>query len=144
MLVLTQKEFEKKSKMNLQERLVDYIVDAEISLAIEKFLEDVSFYTFEYAIYPQGKKWFIDEIIESEEYTVKEQIKNILIKVAEYMLINIDENVANFSGLIATEQGSVEIKDSQEIISKLLPPNIMTAVMNITPNIVYAGGMPNV
>lgn len=137
-VVITKKEFEKATGADLDSYF------SAVDMTSDKFLKDVAFYFYQGAIYSAGQKHFVDRIINEHKNVLAPQIKDILIKVAEYMLHNLDENIALFSGLTATENGGVDIKADKDIISKILPPNIMTYVMNITPSIVYAGGYRNV
>ena len=52
------------------------------------------------------------------------------------MAILEQSGLAPYSGVETLESGSVEMKDTQEIISKILPPNIQTYIMNIEPSLV--------
>ena len=130
-VILTKEEFMEKTGIDLDRELGMPNVNAEM------FLDTVSMVLFENAIYSSGNKERANRIIAQYE-GVSDQIKEILYKVAEYMLK--EDNIHLYSGLLALESGDEMLKDNQEIIQKILPPNTRTYVMNIVPSITYAGG----
>lgn len=135
---ITKEEFEKETGIDLDMHFENPNIESD------KFLRDVNFYTYEGALYSAGQKHIVNKIIAKFREILEPQIKAVLIKVAEYMLDNLDDNLPLYNGMNALEGGGIEIKDTQEIIDKILPPNIMTYVMNIQPLLVYAGGYRNV
>lgn len=130
-VVLTKEEFFEKTGIDIDEQLGLPNVNADI------FLDTVSMVLFENAIYSSGNKERVNRIIAKYD-TVSDQIKELLYKVGEYMLR--EDNIHLYSGLLALESGDEILKDNQEIIQKILPPNTRTYVMNIVPSISYAGG----
>lgn len=138
-ITLTKEEFEAASKIGLDAKLEEY-TGTPPSITADKFLDDVVFYTYESAIYSAGDRYRANNIINTYDSVLEPQIKALLIKVAEYMLKNIDEDTGLYSGVVPTNDGGVTLLDTQEVITRILPPNVMTYVMNIKPNIVYSGG----
>ena len=142
---ITKTEFEAATNLTISAYLEGD--EGDITAKTNKFLADIAYYTFEVAIYPIGDKWRVNKIIELYPEVIP-QLKNVMYKVGEYLLLNrmaiLEQSFGTYSGVETLESGSVEMKDTQEIISKILPPNIQTYIMNIEPSLVYAGGFRSV
>ena len=140
-IIINKVEFETATKIIDLDAYLEELTGDIPNATADKFLDDVIYYTYEGAIYSAGHRVRANNIINAYSGVLEPQIKALLVKVGEYMLEQMKgERAGLYSGMLELENGDMAIKDTQEIITKILPPNVMTYVMNISPNIVYAGG----
>jgi len=105
---------------------------------IQNFLDTVHSAVYDYLIYPTGPRELKDAIIENFRVELEKPLKRALLSQARYLISN-QTNIALWNGMVKTVSG-VEAKDIQDIMTKIVSPDVYNILFAATPNLLYAGG----
>jgi len=103
---------------------------------ISTFLDTVHSHIYDFLIYSTGDRKIKNDIIEKFIEELEKPIKRALIVQAQYLISN--NNIELFNGVVKTVNG-VDVKDTADIIQKVLAPTIINILGSTKPNILFAG-----
>lgn len=122
------------------EKFCDIVLDKEIegnsNQKVVAFLDTIHEHIYNFLIFSTGDKILKLRVIEKYREQLEKSIKIALLTQAKY-LIN-SGNIELFNGVIKTVNG-VDVKESADIIEKVLAPTVINILGGTKPNILYAG-----
>lgn len=132
-LTITSEEFEEHSGHNLAAELA-----GDNDRKIVNFLNTLHSHMYDFLIYNTGKRDIKDRIIKKYDMELAKPLKRALIAQGKYLIEN--EDIGLWNGIVATVEGGVDVKDTQDIVQKILCPAVINLLAGTQPNILYAGG----
>lgn len=112
------------------------VLKGDSNVRVSQFLDTVHEHIYNFLIFATGDRRIKTRIINNYIDELQKPIKNALLVQARYLLNN--GNIELFNGLIKTVQG-VDVKETADIIEKVLAPTIINILAGTKPNILFAG-----
>lgn len=132
-LTITSEEFDEVSGHTLSAEL-----EGDSDKAVVNFLNTLHSHVYDFLIFNTGRRDIKERIILKYAAELAKPIKRALILQGKYLLEN--DNIGLWNGAINTIDGGVDIKETQDIIQKILCPEVINLLAGTQPNILYAGG----
>lgn len=132
-LTITSEEFEEYTGRNLTAELA-----GDSDRKVVNFLNTLHSHVYDFLIYNTGRRDIKDRIIEKYADELTKPIKRALVTQGKYLLEN--EDISLWNGIVATVEGGADVKDTQDIVQKILCPAVINLLAGTQPNILYAGG----
>lgn len=132
-LTITSDEFEEHTGHNLAAELA-----GDSDRKIVNFLNTLHSHVYDFLVYNTGRHDIKDRIIEKYADELAKPVKRALVTQGKYLLEN--EDIGLWNGIVATVEGGVDVKDTQDIVQKILCPQVINLLAGTQPNILYAGG----
>jgi hypothetical protein len=132
-VTITSEEFEENTMYSLEKDLA-----GDNGKKVVNFLNTLHSHIYDFLIHNTGRADIKDRIIEQYRSELEKPIKRALILQGKYLLEN--NNIGLWNGTIATVEGGVDIKDTQDIVQKILCVEAINLLAGTQPNILYAGG----
>lgn len=133
-LTITSEEFEEYTGRNLSTELI-----GDSDRKVVNFLNTLHSHVYDFLIHNTGRADIKDRIIVKYAETLTKPIKRALILQGLYLLENMAD-IGLHNGVIFTAENGADIKDTQDIIQKILCPEVINLLSGTQPNILYAGG----
>lgn len=111
-------------------------IDGDSNERIVAFLDTVHSHIYDFLIYQTGDKDIKNAIIEKYRDRLEKTIKRALVVQAQYLISS--NNIELWNGVVKTVNG-VDVKDTADIIQKVLAPTIINLLGSTKPNILFAG-----
>ena len=105
---------------------------------VKRLLNRAHSHIYDFLIYSTGCSDIKDRIINAYRDRLEKPIKRALIMQVGYLLEN--GAIGDWNGLIATAESGADLKSTQELVQKILSPEIINLLGSTQPNILYAGG----
>lgn len=111
-------------------------LDGDSNEKITQFLDTVHEQIYYFLIFTTGDKELKLKIINKYRERLEKPIKIALLTQAKYLINN--GNIELFNGLVKTVNG-LDVKESADVIEKVLAPTVINILGGTKPNILYAG-----
>lgn len=127
-------DFSRNLGINLENKLKG---DGERVMLVQNFLNSIHQQIYDFLVYSTGRKIYKDRILEKYREQLEKPMKRALLAQGKYVILNND--IGMWNGCIDTYNG-VEVKDVQDIIEKIICPEVYNILNATVPCILYAGG----
>lgn len=118
---------------------VELVAKCDSSAAnVKRLLNRAHSHIYDFLIYSTGRSDIKDRIINAYKDTLEKPIKRALVVQVGYLLEN--GAIGDWNGVIATAESGADIKSTQELVQKILAPEVINILGSTQPNILYAGG----
>ena len=95
-------------------------------------------YIYDVLIYPTFNGDVKRRIIEKYRTVLEKPLKKALLAQFDYMYRNGD--VGNWNGFLQGDGNSVESKEQQELLTKMIAPRVLNVLKSASIDLLYAGG----
>lgn len=130
-VMLTEEEYTNATGVNLTAEL-------KIATQVKRLLNRAHSHIYDFLIYSTGRADIKDRIINAYKDRLEKPIKRALVLQVGYLLEN--GAIGDWNGLIATTESGADLKSTQEIVQKIISPEVINVLGATQPNILYAGG----
>ena len=117
---------------------VDLTAEVENAAQVKRLLNRAHSHIYDFLIYSTGRSDIKDRIINAYKDRLEKPIKRALVLQVGYLLEN--GAIGDWNGLIATTESGADLKSTQELVQKILSPEVINILGATQPNILYAGG----
>lgn len=131
-VMLTEEEFTNATGIELVAKCGDD------TAKVKRLLNRAHSHIYDFLIYTTGRADIKDRIINAYKDRLEKPIKRALVLQVGYLLEN--GAIGDWNGLIATAESGADLKSTQEIVQKILSPEVINVLGATQPNILYAGG----
>lgn len=130
-VMLTEEEYTNATGVDLK---------AELGKAaqVKRLFNRAHSHIYDFLIYSTGRSDIKDRIINAYKDRLEKPIKRALILQVGYLFEN--GAIGDWNGLIATTESGADLKSTQELVQKILSPEVINVLGATQPNILYAGG----
>lgn len=132
-LTITSEEFETNTGYVLSD-----VLAGDNDKKIMNFLNTFHSHVYDFLIHNTGRSDIKDRIILNYRKELEKPIKRALILQGKYLIEN--DNIGLWNGIVATVEGGADVKDTQDIVQKILCAEVINLLAGTQPNILYAGG----
>ncbi|MEG2541356.1 MAG: hypothetical protein RSB59_06290 [Clostridia bacterium] len=101
-------------------------------------LIDAHCYIYDVLIYPTFNADIKNRIIEKYKAQLEKPIKRAIVEQFKYMYVQGD--IGAWNGTLQGDSNSVDSKEQQEILTKMLAPKVINILKGAAVDILYAGG----
>lgn len=130
-VMLTEEEFTNATGVELIAKCCD-------TSNVKRLLNRAHSHIYDFLIYSTGRADIKDRIINAYKDRLEKPIKRALVLQVGYLLEN--GAIGDWNGVIATAESGADLKSTQEIVQKILSPEVINVLGATQPNILYAGG----
>lgn len=117
---------------------IENYLHAAVSVRDRELLDDVHSIVYDYLIYPTFNADVKNRIIEKYRAELEKPLKRALLAQYKYLCAN-GGNLAEWNGLAGGGM-STDSKEAQDILTKVLAPQVINILLGASVNILYAGG----
>lgn len=117
---------------------VDLAAEVNDKGQVKRLLNRAHSHIYDFLIYSTGRSDIKDRIINAYKDRLEKPIKRALVLQVGYLLEN--GAIGDWNGLIATAESGADLKSTQELVQKILSPEVINILGATQPNILYAGG----
>lgn len=121
---LTKEDVQNVLKIKVNDDVMQTLISAHISI-------------YDFLIYPTFNEDIKNRIIEKYKTQLERPIKKALLAQFEYMYSQGD--VGSWNGLLQGDGNTVDSKEQQEILTKIIAPRVVNILLGASINILYAG-----
>ena len=104
----------------------------------EEVLIGAHIYIYDVIIYPTFNEDIKNRIIEKYRAQLEKPLKKALLAQFDYMYRNGD--VGNWNGFLQSDGNSVDSKEQQDILTKMIAPRVINILKGAPIDLLYAGG----
>ncbi len=117
---------------------VKNLLGIDVTDEIFEVLIGAHIYIYDVLIYPTFNEDIKRRIIDKHREVLEKPLKKALLTQFDYMYRNGD--VGNWNGFLQSDGNSVDSKEQQEILTKMIAPRVVNILKGAPIDLLYAGG----
>lgn len=122
---LTKEDVKNMLKVNITDDVEEVFIAAHV-------------YVYDFLIYPTFNEDIKRRIIEKYRSVLEKPLKKALLAQFDYLYRNGD--VGNWNGFLQSDGNSVDSKERQDILAKMIAPRVVNILKSAPIDLLYAGG----